>query len=215
MKALSEIQKHLKAPKNNFNNFGKYKYRNCEDILEAVKPLLGEATLTLTDEIVLVGDRFYVKAMAKLSDGSEIESATAYAREPDEKKGMDASQITGTASSYARKYALNGLFCIDDTKDADSMNNTQTPETQKPKGELSKPEQDFLDAVCSKLKPPKGYIMDKIAVKACIMSASKNGFPTEKDRIPKVVLYLTSKRSDVIFIKDEIPFDGETENEDI
>jgi len=124
-KLLSKIQRELKAPKSNFNSFGKYSYRSCEDILEAVKPLLGGAALTLSDEMVEVGGRVYVKATATLIAGETI-SVTAFAREPDSRKGMDLSQITGTASSYARKYALNGLFCIDDTKDADTMNNSQT-----------------------------------------------------------------------------------------
>lgn len=124
---LVAIQSELKAPKGQTNNFGKYKYRSCEDILEAVKPLLKEhnCTLTLSDEIVMVGTRFYVKAMAWLTDGGSERVVTAFAREEEDKKGMDGSQITGAASSYARKYALNGLFCIDDTEDADTMDNTR------------------------------------------------------------------------------------------
>ena len=120
---LMRIQEKLKAPKSNYNSFGKYKYRSCEDILEAVKPLLAEEglTLTLSDEIEQIGDRYYVRASASLYENDNlIEIVSAYAREEDAKKGMDASQITGTASSYARKYALNGLFLIDDTKDADT-----------------------------------------------------------------------------------------------
>lgn len=122
MQKLINIQKKLKAPKGNYNSFGKYKYRSCEDILEAVKPLLAEegCQLTLGDEIVLIGDRFYVKATAHFTDGTDHQMVSAYAREDETKKGMDGSQITGTASSYARKYALNGLFLIDDTKDADT-----------------------------------------------------------------------------------------------
>lgn len=122
MDALIKIQQELKAPKGQYNSFGKYKYRSAEDILEAVKPLLGKynAQLTLSDEIIAVGDRVYVKAVATFTDGTAAEMVSAFAREPDDKKGMDASQITGTASSYARKYALNGLFLIDDTKDADT-----------------------------------------------------------------------------------------------
>lgn len=121
------IQSALKAPKSNENSFGKYKYRSCEDILEAVKPLLAEQGLTLiiNDEIVLIGDRYYVKATAELSDGIQSSTATAYAREEEIKKGMDAAQITGSASSYARKYALNGLFAIDDTKDPDTGDHDQ------------------------------------------------------------------------------------------
>ena len=119
---LLAIQAVLKAPKNQTNTFGKYKYRSCEDILEAVKPHLINAgvCLTLSDDIVEIAGRVYVKATATVANSNGSKSVTAYAREPEEKKGMDDSQITGTASSYARKYALNGLFAIDDTKDADT-----------------------------------------------------------------------------------------------
>ena len=123
---LNEIQQKLKAPKNQRNNFGNYNYRSCEDILEAVKPLLGESTLTISDEIIMLGDRFYVKATVTFTNSSgDRTTVSAYAREALDKKGMDQSQITGAASSYARKYALNGLFLIDDTKDADTMDNAQ------------------------------------------------------------------------------------------
>lgn len=125
---LLNIQSELKAPKNQRNSFGNYNYRSCEDILEAVKPLCQKykALLTIYDEIIHEGDRYYIKATASIYDvenGKEIIEFirnTAYARESEDKKGMDASQITGATSSYARKYALNGLFCIDDTKDADT-----------------------------------------------------------------------------------------------
>lgn len=121
------IQSELKAPKGQYNSFGKYNYRSCEDILEGVKPLLAKHGLVLTiqDSIDLIGDRFYVKATATITDGKEQLSTSAYARESLDKKGMDASQVTGATSSYARKYALNGLLCIDDTKDADTMNNAK------------------------------------------------------------------------------------------
>lgn len=125
---LSDIQRNLKAPKGQYNSFGKYNYRSCEDILEAVKPLLGVSVLVISDDIVEVGGRVYCKATATLSLAGESISATAYAREPDAKKGMDESQITGAASSYARKYALNGLFCIDDARDADSEKPRQVAE---------------------------------------------------------------------------------------
>lgn len=132
---LMNIQRELKAPKGQYNSFGKYKYRSCEDILEAVKPLLAKygCVLVVTDEIEQLGNRFYVKGIATLLDIASDDRIwnAAYAREDDSKKGMDGSQITGTASSYARKYALNGLFCIDDTKDADS--NEQTVERQERK----------------------------------------------------------------------------------
>jgi len=128
---LVSVQQNLKAPKGQFNAFGKYKYRSCEDILEAVKPLLGEASLTISDEIVAVLDRVYVKATVTLTLGEATTSVSAFARESLTKKGMDDSQITGTASSYARKYALNGLFLIDDTKDADTMDNSKVEATFK------------------------------------------------------------------------------------
>lgn len=122
---LVKIQAELKAPKGQFNAFGKYKYRNAEDIIEAVKPILYKygTALIITDEVVQVGDRIYVQATATLLDDTDnCISSKGWAREEELKKGMDAAQITGSASSYARKYALNGLFAIDDTKDADSTN---------------------------------------------------------------------------------------------
>lgn len=125
---LSYIQKHLNAPKNRRNSFGNYNYRNCEDIVEAVKKILPEGcSILLRDEIVLIGDRFYVRAEARLLCKEGSIEAYAFARESYEKKGMDSAQITGSASSYARKYALNGLFSIDDSQDADSHDNTQEP----------------------------------------------------------------------------------------
>ncbi len=127
MKELIEIQSALKAPKGQRNNFGKYNYRSCEDILEAVKPLLQNAVLTLSDDVVQVGDRIYVKATATLIAGESTISVTAMAREAMAQKGMSDPQVTGSASSYARKYALNGLFAIDDTKDDDATNNHQQP----------------------------------------------------------------------------------------
>ena len=136
MEKLAKIQKELKAPKGQLNKFGGYNYRSCEDILEAVKPLLDGAILTLQDEIINIGNRFYVKATATFTDGTYTHSVTAMAREPETKKGMDESQITGMASSYARKYALNGLFCIDDTKDADTMDNTPTPKRKQTNEEV-------------------------------------------------------------------------------
>ena len=122
---LMNVQKELKAPKGQYNSFGKYKYRSCEDILEAVKPLLAKnkAILTISDDIVMIGNRIYVKATATFEDAEDTAGRivnTAWAREEDQKKGMDGAQVTGTASSYARKYCLNGLFLIDDTKDADT-----------------------------------------------------------------------------------------------
>lgn len=143
-KALAKIQSELKAPKGNYNSFGKYKYRSCEDILEAVKPLLRKynCTLVISDDVIQVGDRYYIKATTEFEcEGCTIRN-TAYARESQEKKGMDDSQITGTASSYARKYALNGLFLIDDTKDADTDEYYKQTSRVKEKADLK---QDCLE----------------------------------------------------------------------
>lgn len=123
---LTEVQNELKAPKSKYNSFGKYNYRSCEDILEAVKPILKAKRLAMTvkDDVFNIGDRFYIMATVTVYDceSDEKVTTTAYAREDADKKGMDGSQITGSSSSYARKYALNGMFAIDDTKDADSWN---------------------------------------------------------------------------------------------
>jgi len=131
---LLNIQTELKAPKSQRNTFGNYNYRNCEDILEAVKSLLKQekAIIVLTDEVILIGERYYVKATATFTDieSGESVSNSAYAREEENKKGMDGSQITGASSSYARKYALNGLLAIDDTKDSDTTNKGDKPKEQ-------------------------------------------------------------------------------------
>ena len=140
MERLFKIQQELKAPKDLYNSYGEYKYRSAEGILEAVKPLLKETgtLLTITDEIVQLGERYYVKAIATLydTDGLEIHHCIAMAREQEIKKGMDAAQITGSTSSYARKYALNGLFAINDVLDPDATNThdkEEEPEkTEKP-----------------------------------------------------------------------------------
>ena len=121
---LAEIQAKLKVPKSQTNAFGKYKYRSCEDIIEAVKPIINPLGfhLILTDQIVMIGNRYYVESIATLSDGKEMYTAKGYAREDEASKGRDGSQTTGSSSSYSRKYALNGLFAIDDTKDSDATN---------------------------------------------------------------------------------------------
>jgi hypothetical protein len=139
---ISDIQSKLKAPKSQYNKFGQYAYRNQEDILEAVKPLLNEHKLvqTISDDVVLVGNRVYVKATVTVTDGEHFVTNAAFAREPQEQKGMNEAQITGSASSYARKYALNGMYAIDDTKDADATNDhgKSAPAEQKqaPKSDL-------------------------------------------------------------------------------
>jgi hypothetical protein len=136
MKELIAIQSELKAPKNQFNAFGKYKYRSCEDILEALKPLLKahNCYLKLSDELVNIGERYYIKSTATITNSEKIsESVNGFAREEETKKGMDGSQITGTSSSYSRKYSLNGLFLIEDSKDSDATNTHGKEEEPKPK----------------------------------------------------------------------------------
>lgn len=175
---LCRIQKELKAPKGQMNKFGNYKYRSCEDILESVKPLLENCSLVVRDEVVVVGDRYYVKATATLTDSmsdgdNKSVSVEAYAREADSKKGMDASQVTGATSSYARKYALNGLFCIDDTKDADTQDNrhqpkknTEQPQTQKLRNSVINGVTEILMSCDEKSKDEvKKDLLDKLAVK--------------------------------------------------
>lgn len=142
MKELIAIQSELKAPKTQFNKFGGYKYRKAEDILEAVKPLLAKqkCTLIITDDIVLVGNRIYVKATATIkNEKGESETSTGWAREEEQKKGMDGSQITGASSSYARKYALNGLFAIDDNADSDTTNDGQHQTQQQAQTQAQQP----------------------------------------------------------------------------
>ena len=142
MKELIAIQSELKAPKSQFNKFGGYKYRKAEDILEAVKPLLAKqkCTLTITDDIVMVGNRIYVKATATIkNEKGECETTNGWAREEETKKGMDGSQITGASSSYARKYALNGLFAIDDNADSDTTNDGQQQTQQQAQTHAQQP----------------------------------------------------------------------------
>lgn len=157
MQKLSAIQQRMKVPKSRYNSFGKYNYRSCEDILEEFKAYEAEykVALIIRDEIVEIGGRIYVKATAQLLDcESALEvSATAYAREAEEKKGMDESQITGTASSYARKYAMNGLFLLDDTKDADTdeySKQTEPPLTKDGDKPATAPMIKTIEAVCKK-----------------------------------------------------------------
>ena len=151
---LSAIQVKLNAPKKQYNSYGRYNYRSCEDILEGLKPHLEETktAVTVNDEIVLIGERYYVKATATLHDCESDKSVsnTAYAREELTKKGMDASQITGSTSSYARKYALNGLFCIDDVKDADTRDNRQKEAEEQAKAESEA--KDIENSVIDDLK---------------------------------------------------------------
>lgn len=142
MKELIAIQSELKAPKSQFNKFGGYKYRKAEDILEAVKPLLAKqkCTLIITDDVVLIGNRIYVKATATIkNEKGECETTNGWAREEETKKGMDGSQITGASSSYARKYALNGLFAIDDNADSDTTNDGKQQTQQQEQTQAQQP----------------------------------------------------------------------------
>ena len=164
---LSKIQQELKAPKNLYNKFGNYYYRNAEGILNAVKPLLNGLALIINDEPVLIGDRFYIKATATLTDGSESVSSVAYAREDEQKKGMDGCQLTGACSSYARKYALNALLMIDDSKDSDDdslspKNPENDPEKSKP---AAKPaEKPAAKPAPKPATPPVSIVPDPPAV---------------------------------------------------
>lgn len=161
---LAKIQQSLNAPKGQFNKFGKYNYRNCEDILEALKPLLADCTVVISDDIQAIGDRVYVKATAVFSDGKESVMVTAFARESLTKKGMDDSQITGSTSSYARKYALNGLFLIDDNKDADSQDNSAPAKSNEPV--LSDQDKQWIAAV--KNNPEVLNAIEDVAYRALI-----------------------------------------------
>ncbi len=144
---LAEIQAKLKSPKGQFNSFGKYHYRSAEDILEAVKKVVNPMgfSITLTDDLIFADGRWYIKSVAELTNGREIFSSIGLAREEETKKGMDGSQITGAASSYARKYALNGLFAIDDTKDSDATNDHGKSQESKPQAKTGMPAPSNFD----------------------------------------------------------------------
>lgn len=173
---LMKVQAALKAPKNQYNSFGKYSYRSCEDILEGVKPILSEvgATITLSDNIEVIGDRVYVKAIAVFRDvetGEAVENV-AYAREESEKKGMDGAQVTGASSSYARKYCLNGLLLIDDTKDPDTDENCnernakskkQVDAPKEPQGITDSDKRELMDLVeaLKEKYPTKSFTFDQ------------------------------------------------------
>ncbi len=190
---LSEIQKSLDVPKGQLNKFGGFKYRSCEDILEAVKELLGDSILTLSDEIVMVGDRFYVRAKAVLIDGTNTYTVSGYAREPESKKGMDASQITGTASSYARKYALNGMFCIDDAKDADTDEHQQQTKSVNKKNDPIKPDAEIMSKLCVMLEENMdGKKVDTKKLQAILWVKFKK-YPLTEDQAKKTVMYLIEK----------------------
>ena len=194
-RTLQAIQTELKAPKGQYNKFGNYKYRSCEDILEAVKPILAKhgANLILTDEIDMRGDRFYVRATAVLRVGEKvIGTSTAFAREPEDKKGMDASQITGTASSYARKYALNGLLLIDDTKDEDSNElREEKAAKEEQKAITSRPQKKTGIKTEEEMKATETQTIDALAltaVKARLAETSKQlGKTLDEEALCKMV----------------------------
>lgn len=192
---LMTIQGALKAPKGQYNSFGKYKYRSCEDILESVKPLLSahDCALVITDDIMMIGDRIYVKATAKLISDSEQVESSAFAREESEKKGMDSSQVTGAASSYARKYALNGLFCIDDTKDSDATNTHGQQPKEEPKAQ---PKEEPKKEEPKKEKPSMQPVYDEISNAQAIdqLKAIHKKYPHLKDN-KDFVAALTNKKS--------------------
>lgn len=171
---VAKVQQELKAPKNQYNAFGKYKYRSCEDILEGLKHVLGELVVTVTDDVQMVGDRIYIKATATITDGESSLSNSAFARESLTKKGMDDSQITGTASSYARKYALNGLFLIDDTKDADSMDNSVKQPTQADLIKAIKASGWTVEQVLNSFTPPLTNLKDIQDIESCIAFLKAN-----------------------------------------
>ena len=174
MKELITIQSELKAPKSQFNKFGGYKYRKAEDILEAVKPLLAKqkCTLIISDDIVMIGNRIYVKATATIkNEKGEFEETTGWAREEETKKGMDGSQITGASSSYARKYALNGLFAIDDNADSDTTNTGQQDNHHLAAQQTAQTQQQQTQATAQQAQPQ--YHPDNLAealemVKRCV-----------------------------------------------
>ena len=162
---LSQLQRELKAPKNLYNSYGNYNYRNAEGILEAVKPMLGGYVILLNDEPVIIGSRYYIKAVAMLTDGEESISTVAYAREDEAKKGMDGCQITGSCSSYARKYALNALLMIDDSKDSDddALSPKNPKNTEEPKKKESKPVRVETVAKVPPANPVKEYVLNEMA----------------------------------------------------
>lgn len=181
---LMNIQVELKAPKSQYNNFGKYSYRNLEDILEALKPLLikYKAFINISDEIVMIGDRYYVKATATIVNSEESGeiSAIAYAREDDTKKGMDLSQLTGSTSSYARKYALNGLFAIDDTKDSDTTNTHGNNAEPTAPVKNNTPKDNLTDAQIKRLYAiGKSRDVDKAAIDKSIITQYKKNHASE------------------------------------
>lgn len=191
-----KVQGALKAPKDQRNSFGKYNYRSCEDILEALKPLLREigAVVTITDRINQIGDRYYIEAIASFIDveDGKVVQVTGYAREAQEKKGMDDSQITGATSSYARKYALNGLFAIDNTDDMDKLNNAEAAWNKKQE-KKTRPKQDNEQEVkhMFNLANEAGIKPAKIAEKMMIDFKKSKTADLTSDEIKQLVSWIS------------------------
>lgn len=190
---LIAIQQNLTAPKNQYNAFGKYKYRSLEDILEAVKPLLDkhELTIAFEDELVQIGDRYYIKATAILSTDGRLIKNVAFAREPLAQKGMNESQITGSASSYARKYAINGLFAIDDNKDPDSTNKNGPPKPKQKQAEIVDVAWLEFEAKHQAILTEEAFLhfeFDRAMFEAAIIKHSPtHALPTKKASVPKIL----------------------------
>lgn len=217
LEKLLAIQIELKAPKNQYNSFGKYKYRNCEDILEAVKPLClkNKAVLTISDEIKNENGRFYVKAIATLHDTESDETilVSAFAREVENKTGMDGSQVTGASSSYARKYALNGLFAIDDTKDSDTTNTGDKGE-EKPKSVQETKPQELVEPIkmtleeAKKLRTKSGIELDKLTNKQLDAFLNCNR-ETHKKAAELILKEREAKRAQMLeeMAEEEVPWE--------
>ena len=202
--SVSKIQTELNAPKGQYNSYGGYSYRSCEDILESLKPLLKREHLVvmINDDIVCINDRFYVKSTATITDGVDSFSNTAFAREPLDRKGMDSSQITGATSSYARKYALNGLLCIDDNKDADTMDNRE----EQPKAKV-KVEKKVAPKEVVKEQPKEQDITEAYGRTINFLNALEdNSFDSETDK----------KKYDFIMnLKSKLPADQKKNVEEL
>lgn len=192
MEKIIAIQFELKAPKNQYNNFGKYKYRNCEDILEALKPLLSKYGVlqTIKDDMVIINERYYVKSIVSITDGASSIETTALARESETKKGMDDSQVTGAASSYARKYALNGMWLIDDTKDADSMSTHESTAKTKVKRPAQKVSAKEFD---ERLEDAKSTINDCSTMEELKLAWLK----LDKDQQTKLLKFKDQKKNEI------------------
>lgn len=200
---LNKIQTELNCPKNQYNNFGNYKYRNCEDILESLKPLLKKhkCLVTLNDDLMLIGERYYIKATATISDvesEDKIEQS-AFAREPLGKKGMDEAQITGSTSSYARKYALNGLFLIDDNKDADELQKDNTPKKDNYSNQYSNNTKIEADVITEKqLKYLYSLIKEKTGSKEETEKLTEEVKTAVKNLYNKDIKNLTKREFNII-----------------